>query len=182
MPFQKGHPLYGKPFLKGHPDLVPLEARKKAGVKISQFQKGRKFSKITKVKMSLAKLKNPVKYWLGKKRPSISMRQMGNKNHRWKGGRWKTKAGYILIHCLNHPRAKIREKGHYVFEHILVAEKKLGRYLKPNEVVHHINNIKDDNCPKNLYVMKDRAHSLYEQNVRKTYHKWIHSEINYPFP
>src|SRR5437667_3712567 len=39
-----------------------------------------------------------------------------------------------------HPRAKTSS---YVFEHILVAEELLGRYLEPGESVHHRNGIRD---------------------------------------
>ena len=47
-----------------------------------------------------------------------------------------------------HPRA--RPKGFYVFDHVLVMEMALGRYLEPGESVHHLNGVRDDNRPENL--------------------------------
>jgi hypothetical protein len=62
------------------------------------------------------------------------------------GDLYTDKKGYILVFSRNHPRASNR----YVFEHILVMEKKLGRYVLPNENIHHKNGVKDDNRIENL--------------------------------
>lgn len=70
--------------------------------------------------------------------------------------------GYILVYLPNHPRAI--KKG-YIFEHRFVMESKLGRYLFPDEVVHHINGIKTDNRIENLELYTNSKHIKLEHKL-----------------
>ncbi len=82
--------------------------------------------------------------------------QVGAKNPMWKGGRTVASNGYVLIRVgTEHHLADCRG---YAYEHRLVAEKKLGRRLRPGEVPHHINGIRTDNRPQNIEVVRSRAH------------------------
>jgi len=69
------------------------------------------------------------------------------RNGNWKGGRSHHKRGYVIVRAPGHPRA---DHYAYVFEHILVMELLLGRYLDGDETVHHRNGVRDDNRPENL--------------------------------
>lgn len=90
------------------------------------------------------------------------------KNHgQWKGGRLRTKRGYILIYCPDHPHAN--NKG-YVFEHRLAMERHLGRLLLPIEVVHHKNKRRSDNRLKNLKLFSsENEHAKFERRLQLAY-------------
>ena len=79
----------------------------------------------------------------------------GEKNYFWKGGKFKSKSGYIYILQSYHPNAD--SKG-YMLEHRLIMEKVLGRFLKSDEWIHHKNGIKDDNRPENLEIVLSKTH------------------------
>jgi hypothetical protein len=73
----------------------------------------------------------------------------GPKNPNWKGGKSKTSHGYMLVRQPDHPRAF---SNGYVYEHIVVAERLLGRPLLPEEEVHHDDGDGLNNAPENLVV------------------------------
>jgi hypothetical protein len=74
----------------------------------------------------------------------------GENSANWKGGRWVDRNGYVYLYAVGHPRIKGKKNRCYVFEHILVMEEHLGRYLRTGETVHHKNGVKDDNRIENL--------------------------------
>jgi predicted transcriptional regulator len=64
--------------------------------------------------------------------------------------------GYVRIYAPFHKEAN---SWGYVYEHRIVMENALGRCLKDNEIVHHINGNRNDNRVENLLVMDRVEHS-----------------------
>lgn len=62
-------------------------------------------------------------------------------------------------------------RGKMIWEHRHVMEKILGRKLNDDEVVHHINGIKNDNNPNNLIVYNRSEHSKKHKEIFHEYLK-----------
>jgi HNH endonuclease len=86
------------------------------------------------------------------------------KNSRWNGGITYNPKGYRL---LKHPEHPHRNNHGYVFEHRLVMEQYIGRYLEPDEVVHHRNGMITDNRIENLELMSNSSHTTHH-NIGKS--------------
>lgn len=78
----------------------------------------------------------------------------------WKGGRHITNKGYVLIKVYGHPRAN---PNGYVFEHIIVLERSLHRFILPGEATHHIDGDRSNNAIGNLMLFKNN-------NMHRDYH------------
>jgi len=74
-------------------------------------------------------------------------------------------SGYKYLYRPEHPN---KTKHNYVAEHRIVAEQKIGRLLKPNEDVHHIDFNKLNNHPNNLSVLTKSEHiRLHKTNKKR---------------
>lgn len=78
----------------------------------------------------------------------------GADSPQWKGGR-VYRRGYVFLHRPDHPHAD--SKG-YVAEHQIIACESRGYWLASNELVHHINGVKDDNRAENLVILTQSQH------------------------
>lgn len=79
-------------------------------------------------------------------------------------GKWTDKDGYIRVGGLKNNHHRWTTGG--VYEHILVMESELGREIKFNEHIHHINGIKHDNRVCNLEVLTPLEHIKTHRGFR----------------
>ena len=103
--------------------------------------------------------------------------KFGSQANGWKGGKKTDDKGYSLVYNSTHP---FRIGNIYIRKHRLVAENALGRYLDPNERVHHVNGNKSDNRPENLFVFEnDSQHNMFHMlSLNNPFLKnWLKSNI-----
>lgn len=90
---------------------------------------------------------------------------IGERNGAYVGGRRITLGGYVKVSApKDHPHATLLRGKNipHIFEHRLVMEKHLGRYLLPSEIVDHIDGLTLHNSPENLRLFACNADHLHE--------------------
>jgi hypothetical protein len=90
-------------------------------------------------------------------------------NPNWRGGKTVI-SNRPSLYIPEHPRST---KDGYVYEHIVIAERAIGRYLKfirnghkDNEVVHHIDGDFKNNSNKNLLILNSWHHKSLHMKLR----------------
>lgn len=80
------------------------------------------------------------------------------------GSRCTRKSPYAVARKDGHPKAG---QSGFVREHVVVAERALGRLLPDNAEIHHVNGDGRDNRPSNLVVCENHAyHHLLHRRQR----------------
>jgi hypothetical protein len=93
--------------------------------------------------------------------PRLNGIKHGPEHHNWKGGTYMHGNGYVYEYAPDHPTAT--RKMPYVLQHRLVMEQTLGRFLEPDEDVHHEDEDKTNNDPANLVLTKRSPHMAHHR-------------------
>jgi len=105
------------------------------------------------------------RFWKSpEERKRRSERAMGSKNGRWKGGERKI-MGYVWVYYSGSHLHKVQGA---IPRAVFVMEQHIGRRLKKEEVVHHMNSIKTDDRIKNLLLFADSAEHMRWHGKRRS--------------
>lgn len=78
----------------------------------------------------------------------------GENHGRYKVGRWTTPAGYVML-------------SDFTLLHRVIMSQVIGRKLRRDEFVHHIDEDKSNNNPNNLQIMSPSEHARHHALTRE---------------
>lgn len=127
--------------------------------KISKGKKGKRTSTTTEFKKGHKHSKEILEK-IGK---TLKGRFLAEKSPTWKGGEYiKSSGGYVMVYAPHHP---FNTNGKYIRKHRLVMEKHIGRYLRPTEVVHHIDgNVLNNHISNLMLFPNNSAHAKFHKS------------------
>lgn len=95
---------------------------------------------------------------------STTFNRTGKRSNNWNGGRVLVDSGHVWVYAPEDPHA--RPTG-YALEHRVVMAAHLGRPLKRQEVVHHINGDPADNRIENLQLLASQSAHMTLHNSQR---------------
>jgi len=99
--------------------------------------------------------------------PNKTSFKLGKDHPKWQGWRYAGRGRkYKLLLLPNHPYS---DKNGYYREHRYIMEQKLGRYLMPNEEIHHIDGNGLNNTIDNLLLVENKHFHLKLEHKIGTY-------------
>lgn len=142
--------------------LYPLSKEEVARL---YYEERRPLPEVAKIAgTSRQRLARWMEYWGLPRRTGLQGRSIFTDRRRasrpagWIGKQWKHEATKTMFtYAPDHPRS--RSKG-VMPVHVLVAEHRIGRFLKEGEVVHHLDRDRYNNSPENLCVMLNKEHLI----------------------
>jgi hypothetical protein len=94
-----------------------------------------------------------------------------------RGGKKRDINGYVLIKDYESPSRNSHDD---VLEHRKVMEETIGRQLRKEEIVHHINCVRNDNRIENLYLCSSRReHNREKKSLHSLVRELIEKKIIY---
>lgn len=144
-------------------ELLRENYNKKTNVELLQMFPNRSYLSIYKKAYTMGFLKDE-----SIESQNRSLCKKGEKASNWKGGKRKTRKGYVEVLKPDHPRA---DSCGYVMEHIYVFEQATGIKVPKNCVIHHLDGNKQNNDISNLCMMTFGGHSTFHNKERWKKHE-----------
>ena len=88
----------------------------------------------------------------------------GSQHYRWNAAKMYAKDGYVKLRVgISHPLA---DRNGYAYEHLVVWCAAGNPRPAPNQVIHHRNEVKEDNRYENLQLTTRSAHNRHHNKAK----------------